>query len=717
MSRVGRDTGPATAGRLRCDDVPVTTDTRARPGALVTVVAAGSVALAVAAVVVAGVLDAHVPGAHRTATVLEPGWVAGLSGIALVLPGALLLRRMPRHPVAWVLMVTGVHWAVDGTATAWLAYATLTEPARPGAEIAFWTYQRLGATLLFSLPLVLLLYPDGRLPRGGWRIASIAGLASTALLPVVLLMVPAELAQADSGAGPIPAAFAGLDLDLTTVPLPDAVWNALLTVAGAAVPLSLVVPFAVVVGRYRRSAGDPQRRARMRWLLWAAVVDVLVMLSAVVLPSAWVSFALTTAVALTGVALVVGIVRPQLLDIDRLLGGTVLYAALAGCVLLVDALVLAGASTLLGERLAARDAAVVALLLITAVYGPLRHRLWLLVRRLVLGRRDDPYRVVAGLAEQLEQSATPEDELLTVARAVAGAFRSPYVAVEVDRAGGESVVATFGTAPRELRTLPITYRGETVGRLKLPADGPRVALSGRDERLLGDVVRQAAFAARTAHLARELQRSREQIVSAREEERRRLRRDLHDGLGPALGGVALRIDTARNLAAKRPAEADRLLQQAREEVTAAVADVRRLVHDLRPPALDDVGLLGAVQQQAARLTPGPAVTVTGGDGLDHLPAAVEVAAYRIVSEALTNVAKHARAGSARVSLAVSGGDLVVEVADDGVGIAPGTPTGVGLVSLRERAAELGGTCRIECPDERGTVVRARLPLALQEVTP
>jgi signal transduction histidine kinase len=180
--------------------------------------------------------------------------------------------------------------------------------------------------------------------------------------------------------------------------------------------------------------------------------------------------------------------------------------------------------------------------------------------------------------------------------------------------------------------------------------------------------------------------------------------------------VGLRIDTARNLAARRPDEADKLLRQAREDVTTALADVRRLVHDLRPPALDDVGLLGAVQQQAARLrAPGLTVTVAGGPGLDRLPAAAEVAAYRIASEALANVARHAAATSCRVSLAVAGGDLVVEVVDDGVGIAAGTPSGVGLVSLRERAAELGGECRIECPDERGTVVRARLPLELSEV--
>jgi signal transduction histidine kinase len=233
----------------------------------------------------------------------------------------------------------------------------------------------------------------------------------------------------------------------------------------------------------------------------------------------------------------------------------------------------------------------------------------------------------------------------------------------------------------------------------------------RDERLLADVVRQAAAAARATSLAARLQASREQLVAAREEERRRLRRDLHDGLGPSLGAVVLRIDTARNLVSSDPAEADRLLRWARTDVAAALADVRRLVHDLRPPALDDLGLVGAVRQQAERLlAPRGTAEVTAGPGTDDLPAAVEVAAYRIASEALANVAKHASARSCRVDLARQpDGALVVTVSDDGRGIAPGAPAGVGLVSLRERAAELGGRCTVECPATGGTVVRAVLP--------
>ncbi|MFD0580637.1 sensor histidine kinase [Dactylosporangium darangshiense] len=284
------------------------------------------------------------------------------------------------------------------------------------------------------------------------------------------------------------------------------------------------------------------------------------------------------------------------------------------------------------------------------------------------------------------------------------------------RTGGQALLAEFGTAPAATQTLPITYRDETVGRLILAAGGYRAALSPRDERLLADVVRQAAAAARSSYLAAELQVSRERLVGAREEERRRVRRDLHDGLGPALGGVALRIDTARNLMRADGVRADALLKQAREDVSAALADVRRLVHDLRPPALDDVGLAGAVGQLAERLRTPKLATQVSADLPADLPAAVEVAAYRIASEALTNVAKHANATVCTVRLAADGETLVVEVADDGTGIAAGTPSGVGLVSLRERAAELGGRCEIECPASGGTVVRARLPLATTAVS-
>ena len=211
--------------------------------------------------------------------------------------------------------------------------------------------------------------------------------------------------------------------------------------------------------------------------------------------------------------------------------------------------------------------------------------------------------------------------------------------------------------------------------------------------------------------AAELQRARERLVAAREEERRRLRRDLHDGLGPSLAGAALKIEAAENLFASDPAAASGLLEDARAEIQDAVADVRRLVHALRPPALDELGLVGAVREQAERLSVGdhPHVEVDAPEQLDALPAAVEVAAYGIALEAMTNVARHADAGTCIVRISVNGA-LELEISDDGHGFPSDHRAGVGMASMRERAEELGGTCDIEQVDGRGIRVRARLPL-------
>ncbi|RBY90876.1 sensor histidine kinase [Blastococcus sp. TF02A-26] len=653
-------------------------------------------------------LDVATPEAARVVAESGPGWEIALPGLLLAVPGALLLHRARRNAVSWVVAGTGLFWALDGLASSWLTYAVQSDPALPGASAAFWFVSRLGAWLLLCLPLLLLLYPDGRLPSGRWRTVSYAGIACAALLPVLLLITPSAIAERRSGE-PVPAIYRSLDLDPTSLPLPEGLLLPLLELAFPLGVLGVLLPVAVVVHRLREASGDDRRR--MRWLLWAGAVDGLVMLTAVLFPASTLGYDLPLAVGLTGLAVTLGILRPRIVDIDRLLGGTLVYGGLAAGVVLLDLAVLAGVGALVGDRLGERDATLLTLLLVAALYVPLRSALWRIVRRWVLGEREDPYRVVSGLAERLERSDGTDEQLMAVAAAVAEAFRSPYVGVEVESAGGRHLVAEHGTRPSAVQSLPIAYRGEQVGRLLLPRDGVRAQLVTRDERLLADVVRQAAAAARASALAAQLQASREQLVTAREEERRRLRRDLHDGLGPSLGAVVLRIDTARNLARTRPDDADSVLRQARDDVAAALADVRRLVHDLRPPALDDLGLAGAVRQQAERLlAPGVAVTVEAGPGTVGLPAAVEVAAYRIASEALANVARHARAGAVRVCLACDGGRLVVTVADDGVGIEPAAPAGVGLVSLRERAAELGGRCSVTCPPEGGTVVRAELPV-------
>lgn len=643
-------------------------------------------------------------------TGLEAGWVGALAGLAQLVPGLLLLLLLPRHPIAWVLVGSGAAWVLDSFCASWTAYAVYTRPGLPGASATFYVYQRLGAALLLGLPVLLLLFPDGRLPRArGWRRASVASIALTALLPVVLAFVPSHVAEAVTDSA-LPAPLAALDIDPFSVPLPDAVWRVLLSVAFLGAWVSMLVPVAVVVRRYRRSVGE--RRAQLRWLVWAAGVDLVLLVAGWLADDPLSGILLAASVGVTSAAVVVAVTRHRLYDIDRLLPATFVYAVLALLVVAVDALVFAAAGALLGQR----DSALVAIGIVAAVYGPLRDRVSTLVRRLFRGSRDDPYAVVSALAERLEVSSDPSDQLLAVARSVAEAFRSPFVRVEIEQASGETLHVEHGTPGRSPLVLPVVYRGETVGRLLLEPAG-RSSLSDRDQRLLGDVVRQAAAAARASELSRDLQRSREAIVLAREEERRRLRRDLHDSLGPSLGAITLRIETARNLMAAHPDRADELLEATTADVAAALADVRRLAHDLRPPALDELGLVAAVQEQARRLSNATlSVEVRADDDLGELPAGVEVAAYRIVSEALANVVRHAEASSALVTLAREAGAggngvLRVEVRDDGRGIAPDATAGVGMLSLRERVGELGGTCEVTCPRDGGTCVRALLPLA------
>ncbi len=213
-------------------------------------------------------------------------------------------------------------------------------------------------------------------------------------------------------------------------------------------------------------------------------------------------------------------------------------------------------------------------------------------------------------------------------------------------------------------------------------------------------------------LTTDLQRSRERLVTTREEERRRLRRDLHDGLGPTLSSLPLKLDVAGDLMEQDPVAARELLRGLKEQSQSAVADIRRLVYELRPPALDELGLVGAIREIAAQYTRnGLRVSVDAPEELSLLPAAVEVAAYRITQEALTNVARHAAASECvvRVALDEAAGALHLEIRDDGSGIPPGHARGVGLSSMRERAEELGGNCVVESAVMGGTLVHATLP--------
>jgi signal transduction histidine kinase len=274
--------------------------------------------------------------------------------------------------------------------------------------------------------------------------------------------------------------------------------------------------------------------------------------------------------------------------------------------------------------------------------------------------------------------------------------------------------------------LPLIYQTELVGELVLASRTPGETFSPADHALLADLARQAGVAAHAVRLTTdlqrltsELQRSRTQLVTAREEERRRLRRDLHDGLGSVLASLNWRAGAIRSLLSRDPVAADTLIVEQQQTIQAAIADIRRLVYDLRPPALDELGLVGAIRERAAQQTmpaerdgaPGLRIDVVAPDHLSALPAAVEVAAYRIVQEALANVTHHAHAHRCSICLECSQETLQIEVTDDGTGLPAGYHAGVGLLSMRERAEELGGTCEISQAPGGGMRVRACFALS------
>ena len=414
----------------------------------------------------------------------------------------------------------------------------------------------------------------------------------------------------------------------------------------------------------------------------------------------------------------VAILRDRLFDIDLIINRTLVYGVLTTSVVLLYVLVVGA----LGAALQVQGSLIVSLIatgLAAVMFQPLRDRLQRGVNRLMYGDRDDPYAVISRLGQRLESTLAPDAVLPAVARTVKEALKLPYVAIQLRRENGFETAAAAGDVVDNPLDVPLVYGGETIGRLVL---GPRVGdetFGTADRRLLEDLAHQIGVAAHAVRLTDEalrlsadLQRSRERLVTAREEERRRLRRDLHDGLGPQLAGLTMTAEAARDLVSSDPQRAKDLLGDLTERAQAAVSDVRRLVYALRPPALDALGLLGALRAHADHHNEGGVrVTVEASEHLPSLPAAVEVAAYRITLEAINNAERHAAARTCvvRVSLDDTEEVLLVEIVDDGRGIGEERGAGIGLSSMRERAAELGGSCTVEALASGGTRIRAYLP--------
>jgi signal transduction histidine kinase len=647
---------------------------------------------------------------------LLPAEVVGpLFSVVLAGLGALVVVRGDSRRYGWLLLAMGASAGVIGFAAEYSVYAALAGVVLPFTTAAGWVQDLWMVTWWLGFLLLPALFPDGRVASSRWRRPVQLTAAAWAALIVVFMLAERPLTNAFLEIGDPPANPTGL------FAVPDMAINVFWLVVTLA---SVVVGIGSVVTRWRTARGE--LRQQVKWVLYAFGV-VLAVVTADLINRAMVSgtgvdlgltwpISLLAALTMIGLSVALGlaVLRFRLYDVDLVINRTIVYGLLTATIVVTYVLVVVG----VGSWLPVDDLllSLVATGIVAVAFAPLRELLQRGVNRLMFGHRDDPYTVLSELGRLLSRSGAPDVALRTLAETVATTLKLPGVAIELEQDGAWQTRATHGEVPdADTRrvVVPLHHQGEVVGRLVVAPRSPREPLSTADRRLLEDIAHQAGALARTVRLTLALQRSREALVLTREEERRRIRRDLHDGLGPSLASQTFRLDAVLEQLQDGPTAAADLIAAVKQHNQQLVADIRRLVHELRPPALDNLGLAGALRAYAGQLARDSRLTIdleTAPDPLPTLPAAVEVAAYQIVREAITNVVRHAEATRCTATLQATGASMVIQVIDDGIGLQRATTTGVGLTSMRERAEELGGSFEVAPAHPTGAQVSATLPI-------
>jgi signal transduction histidine kinase len=557
-------------------------------------------------------------------------------------------------------------------------------------------------------------YPIMQLP------AQLIEFSFASFIPFVCLFPDGRFVPPWAGLLVMPnVAIFGLAVFFPAFQAPGTITAVIFSVWQAVLGISIL---GLLIYRYRWVA-DHKQRQQMKLLVFGLLMPTLVNVSIAffafvakidVQQGTW-GFLAQNTITFAGIAffvacLWVAVYRYQMFDIDLIINRTLVYSTLTAIVIGLYVFIVSALGALLRDR----ESFLVSLLatgVIALLFQPLRGLLQKGVNRFLFGQRDEPYQVLAQLGSRLAAIEATEAILPAIIETARDTLHLPHVAIHINRnSHTDESEFSVGKATGPITTFPLLYQGFQVGELTASPRPGEDTLSPTDHRLLIDFTRQAEIAIYAVQLAEELQRSREEIVTAREEERRRLRRDLHDGLGPSLATISLQSETAHSLLRTHPEEAEVLLDELTVQAQTTMQEVRRLIHALRPPVLDDLGLVPGLNALAASFSQsGVSVTIQAKSSLPELPAAFEVAIYRIVQEALTNVVKHAQARSCTVRLMFDK-TICLEIQDDGIGIPKNRISGVGLHSMRERAEELGGTCLVTAKSEHGTLIQVSLPV-------
>ncbi len=631
-------------------------------------------------------------------------------GTVYAAAGALIVARRPRNSVGWVLIAASLFWTASfaGEQYAWFGGVAHTG-ILPGAALAAWVESWVwlpGSVLIFCY--LALLFPDGRLPSRRW-------LPTAALLGMLTVLGVIGIAGAAwPYRGDIRLLITG-NFDMTTV---GGVYGALAN-AAIVVFIGALVAAGSAILRFRRARDE--ERQQLRWFAFAVALAAVTVVVDPAVPPRLQGIPSLVGVLVLPIAVAVAVFKYRLYDLDIVIRKTVVFGVVASVLTALYLGVVAVATVGRISRL------LVGVILLAITFNPVRKAARALADRLVYGRRASSYEVLTDFTERMSETYATDDVLPRMARVLANATGATSACVWL-RVGGELRLAAEAGEPVDRTAIPIAgdatpeipgaqvvgvrHQGELLGALSvtLPASDP---LDPSRERLMGDLASQAGLVLRNARLIEELRASRQRLVAAQDEERRRIERNIHDGAQQQLVALAVQLKLLEQLAGNDPEKERELAAALGSQANSALDDLRDLARGIYPPLLADKGLTAALEAQVGRAAVPTTLEV---DGVGRYSQEIEAAVYFCTLEALNNVAKYAEASRATISLAQIDGHLTFAVDDDGHGFDPSsTGNGTGLQGMADRLDAIGGTLHVRSAPGSGTTVWGRVPVGRLEV--
>ena len=630
--------------------------------------------------------------------------------------GFVLASRRPANRIGWLFLAAGLAVGLNGFSNRYGLHALVAAPGSlPAGKVFGWLTNWIWVSPYALLAFVFLLFPTGQLASTRWRpawwfVAGAFGLGAVELL-VVATGFWSEPYQ------PVSRVSVGKIED------PRALLAAFILMG-----LAIVVGVAAVIVRFAQSSGE--ERLQLKWFTAAASLAVAWMILSSPINSNSVIAGVLTDLSLLflWVSIGIAVLKYRLYDIDIVISKAVLYGCLAVFITAVYVGLVAGVGTLVGNRQSALLSALAAAIVAVA-FQPVRHRAALLANRVVYGRRATPYQVLSEFAQRIGGGYSHQDVMPEMARIVAAGTGAARVVVwlRVDDelraeacSGGGSDPAPLPVdgnvmppVPEADMSVPVVHRGELLGAIsvRMPKDEPLRPLG---EQLVTDVASQAGLVLANAGLIEELLASRQRLVAAQDEVRRRLERNIHDGAQQDLVALAIKLRLAGISIYEDLAQAKEIIIELQADAANAIENLRDLARGVYPPLLADRGLIAALDAQARKaLVP---VAVEAG-GIGRYSQDTEAAVYFCCLEALQNTTKYAQASKARISLQAKNSTLCFTISDDGTGYdTRRTPLGSGLRNMADRLAALGGRLEVLSAPSHGTTITGHLPISVSGST-